>query len=376
MRIMLVCGSLPPAKPVCGVANSLVQIAKTLLDKGVSVAIVTNEQSKTSVVGGTGKVAEVFPIMKGWGFREIPAFWAKVEEWRPDLVHIQYPTHGYGRSWMPYFLPLILKWGGKTVVQTWHEHTRYRFFPNAMTRDTLIVVEPDFLGKVRRRYRWLVRRKNIHFIQVVSNIPPVRLSDEERRDIRSRWLINGTHLVAYFGFVYPGKGLEAVFDIADSTEDTILIVGEMDFENNAYHKSFLSTIEGSRWRGTAVVTGFVDAAEVAKLLAAADAVLCPFERGVRRNNGTFLAAMAQGTFVVTTATNRKGYDAKENVYYAAPGAISHMKRALKQYKGTRLAESHPDVTDLNRFTNDHIAVYEAALAHKRYSVEIGSGEDE
>jgi len=365
MRVMFVCGTLPPAKPICGVSDSLVKIAKTLLEKGVEVAIVTNTQSQKPVTGDSGEAADMFPVMKAWGFGEIPKFLAQVKKWQPDIVHIQYPTQGYGRSWMPYFLPLILKLLRKKVVQTWHEHTRYRFFPNALTADTLIVVEPDFMDRVKRRYRWLIRRKHVHFLQVVSNIPAVVLSEEERREVRSRWLINGTHLVVFFGFVYPGKGLEAVFDIADPAEDTVAIIGQMDFEKNNYHRTFLSTIKGHRWEGKAVVTGFMDDMEVAKLMAAADAVLCPFENGVRRNNGTFLAALAQGTFIITTAKDRRGYDAMENVYYDKPDAIDDLRRALKQYKGTRLVEGNLDAVDLNRFTDDHISVYQAAISsHK------------
>ena len=357
---MFVCGALPPAKPICGVSDTLAKLAKKLLEKGLQVSIVTNVQSQTPVVGSSGEEAALFPVMKGWGFGEIPKFLTALKKSKPDIVHIQYPTQGYGRSWMPYFLPLILRLLGKQVVQTWHEHTRYRFFPNALTADNLIVVVPDFLKIVRFRYRWLVRRKNIHFIQIISNIPAVQLLEDERERIRSRWLINGSNLIIFFGFVYPGKGLESVFQISDPAEDTVVIIGQMDFDNNKYHQTFLPTINGRRWNGKTLVTGFMNDIDVAKLMAAADAVLCPFNNGLRRNNGTFLAALAQGTFVLTTTKQVSRYDKFENVYYCKPNGIDEMRVALKKYKGVKLIGGTPHVVDWDRFTNDHRLVYQAA----------------
>ena len=366
MRIMLVCGWPPPAGPPCGVADATAQLARGLLENGLEVGMVAGESKQTPFRFGDETVGvDAFPIMEAWSFREIPKFLRTIAEWKCDIVHLHYPAQAYGRSWMPYFLPLLLRWKGETVVQTWHEHTRYRFFPNAIPSDTLIVVEPGFRQNVRRRYKWMVERKNVRFIQIASNIPPVELSDQERAGIRADCLRNGSTLVAYFGFVYPEKGLETVFEVADPVQDTVLIVGDMDFKNNDYHRTFLPTIEGPRWKGKVTVTGYVTPVEAARLLAASDVVLLPFARGVRHNNGSFLAATAQGTLVVTTTDGKNGYDVEGNVFYAPLGDTEIMRQALRKYRGRRRKVSSSWFADPGRLARDHIPVYEEALARNR-----------
>jgi hypothetical protein len=364
-RVMMVCGSVPPAQPVCGVADATAQLANGLSDLGLQVGMVSGGTSLGPASRQfVGLSTHLFPVMAEWNARDIPRFFRTIKEWQPDIIHFHYPAQGYGKSWTPYFLPLLSKLSGYQVVQTWHEHTRYRFFPNAIPRDTLIVVEPDFLDRIMKRYKYLVRRKDVHFIPIISNIPATTLSSEERTSIRSQWLFGAKNLVSYFGFVYPGKGLEAVFQISDPDQDAVLIIGELDFDGNPYHRSFRALIKRPPWKNRVAVTGYVNSLFAAQLLAASDAVLCPFEDGVRPNNGSFLAACAQGTFVVTTSRDKSGYDPRGNVSFSPPGDIPAMRQALRSHVGRRTPPRTDDQAALHQLASEHLRLYEHILDHR------------
>lgn len=357
MRVMLICGALPPARPHCSVSDAVVKIAKGLIDRGIEVAVLTSDRSPSHINSMNGKRVEVLNIIAEWSFRELPTIMNRIKSWRPDVIHIQYPTEDYGRNWMPYFLPTLLFLKRYKVVQTWHETTRFRFLPNLFSIDSLIVVEPDFKKKLRKRYKWAMFLKRIQFIQIVSNIDRVILSEKERQDVRLHWVDNDSSLVVFLGFVYPGKGFEKIFDLADPSSDTLVVIGELDFQNNEYHARFKNLIESERWTGRVKLTGYLAGQDVAKIVAAADAVLCPFDSGMRVNNGTVLAGRAQGTFVLTTETKSRGYLAAQNMYVADCSDLSEMSDALRLYSGRRLLDGDKSAVDWSRFVNDHIKVY-------------------
>ncbi len=305
---------------------------------------------------------QMLPIVQGWRFLELPKIIGVIRRWRPDVVHCQYPTLGYGGSWMPYFIPLLLKLYGLNVVQTWHElPSRFRFFPNALTKDILIGVEPDYLHKMRRRYAWLVRRKVGHFIPIGSNIPRVDLTEAERAEIRAQYVGPDRAMIVYFGFVYMTKGVELLFEIADPRKDKIVLISNLDVENNPYHKTILECADNRLWAGKVVVTGFLSAESVARLLCAADAAVFPFTNGVGMRNGSFLAAKDQGTFTLTTAHDKQGYDATGNVYYAIPGDIKTMRDALSQYKGKRSRKISYEASVWAEIADRHISLYHSIL---------------
>jgi glycosyltransferase involved in cell wall biosynthesis len=362
MRVMLISGALPPAQPHCGVSDAVVKLAHGLADRGLEVAVLTSSRSPSHIKSMSGKRVEVFNIIDTWGFQELPKIMRSIKSWSPDVIHIQYPTQDYGWNWMPYCLPTLLFFKRYKVVQTWHETTRFRFLPNLFSIDSLIVVEPDFTKKLRKRYKWAMFLKRIQFIQIVSNIDRVILSEKERHEVRRHWADNDSRLVVFFGFVYPGKGFEKIFHLADPSTDTLIVIGDLDFQNNEYHARFKNLIESEQWVGRIKLTGYLEGQDVAKLLAVADAILCPFDSGMRVNNGTVLAGRAQGTFVLTTEKKSRGYSSAQNMYVADCSDLSEMADALQLYSGRRLRGGDKTAVDWSRFVDDHIKVYRKVCA--------------
>jgi glycosyltransferase involved in cell wall biosynthesis len=353
MRVLFVTGSFPPM--ICGVGDYTARLVAETSKRGdLTIGVLT------SVGAGdlTEQAVEVHPLIHHWRFRELPKIIRAIRQWRPDIIHIQYPTLGYGNKWMPYFLPLVLSCLGFVVIQTWHEPpTRFRFFPNALTKDVLIGVEPNFVQLMRKRYRRLMRRKVVHYIPIGSNIARIKLTAQERIETRARFVSQGRAMIAYFGFAYPAKGIETLFEIADPSLDTIVLITQLDPKRNPYHLMLSALVNQPKWVGKVVITGYLDATDVARVLYSADAVVFPFLNGVGMRNGSFLAARDQGTFTLTTSKKLKGYDPVLNVYYCQPGNIEEMRQALIKYKGFSLEYTELIPYDWADVADSHILLY-------------------
>jgi glycosyltransferase involved in cell wall biosynthesis len=360
MRILLISGSLPPMR--CGVGDYTGRLAKALgRRKNTSVAVLT-DASATPIPPDFD--FEVFPIVEGWKMADVVRIAKVVRRWRPDLVHIQYPTQGYGCRYLPWLLPAFFSVANVPIVQTWHEYHMERVrrnLLNALLGGGLIAVRPDYKATMPNWYRWLIRRKHFGFIPNASAIPQIRLSDAERLQMRSHFAPLPIRLVVYFGFAYPPKRVELLFEISDPSQHHLVLIGDLNSKHE-YHKSILDRLNQSPWIGKATVTGFLPAEEVGRILATADAVVLPFQNGGGIWNTSIHAAVKQGTFVLTTARDQHGYDASRNVYYARPDDVADMRSALRTHIGDRTAEIDDDsASEWEAIADAHGALYASVL---------------
>lgn len=319
----MISGSMPPM--ICGVGDYTFMLLNALSK------IQSLEISAITSVAANGCDANfsVVPLMKDWSFKSIFRLFNYIKNKKPDLVHIQYPTLGYDNYWAPYFMPMMIKILGIPVVQTWHEPpTRYRFFPNALIKDYIIGVEPNFVKEVRYRYRYLVSRKRKQYIPIGSNIKRCTLTSKERAKLRKNFWGGNFRLIVNFGFAYPSKNIEQIFAVADPEKDRIVLIMSLDPENDPYHKKLDLIIKSSEWAGKVIVTGSLPQEKVGETLAICDVAVYPFLEGVRSRNGSFLAATTQEVFTVTTSLTKDGYDADNNVYHVPLANEDKLKTAI------------------------------------------------
>jgi len=343
-RVLLVAGSLPPMK--CGIGDYTDCLARALAAAGAEVAVLTSEEAAAAA-----HPYEVLGVGRRWDWRDLPRVARAMRRWRPDLVHVQYPTQAFAGRHFPWFLGLLARAMRLRLVQTWHEYVDGVFpayLPPALAGGGIVAVRPRFRERLWKVVKWLTRRAEFRFIPGGSAIPLAVLADAERAAVRGRW--SGERaLVVYFGFVYPAKGVEQVFDIVDEERHQLVLACDLD-PTDRYHRAILDRNAG-RWP----VTGFLPAPELAKLLAAADAVVMPFRDGGGNWNSSLHAASRQGTFVLTTSRERRGYDAAANVYFAEPGNVGEMRRALAEHAGTRGVAVGDD--DWARAAREHLELY-------------------
>jgi glycosyltransferase involved in cell wall biosynthesis len=359
MRVLMISGSLSPMK--CGVGDYTAHLALALCSSA-TVGVMTDSRAAPQP---SGIPYDVWPIVKRWSWSEASTIVRAVRRWNPDIVHFQFPTLGYGKRLLPWTLPAVISLMGFPIVQTWHEYypagSGWRNILNALTPGGLIVVRPEYKERMPAWYRALIRRKHFRLIPNAAALPTVALASGDREELRQRLGATDKRLVAYFGFVYPAKGVETLFDVADPARHHLVIIADLNPED-PYHQQVLARVQSDVWRNNVVVTGFLSQFDAAAILAAADAVVLPFSQGGGFWNTSVHAAAKQGTFVLTTSRERSGYDPAENVFYAAPGDTGVMRDALVRYAATRrpAPEDRRDV-EWSRIACAHCEVYEAVM---------------
>ena len=334
LRILLLTGSYPPMR--CGVGDYVASLADALNRLGgTEVAVITDRRARGA---GSSSGVDVFPIAHGWRVSDLRPIFTTIRQWAPDVLHFQYPTQGYADRLLPWVLPLLLSMLRVPVIQTWHEHlpmgSRLRSVALALAPGRLVVVRPNYEAALPRWARVLTGPKRPLFIPNASSIPQVKLSDSERRDIRRRLNSSAKYFVAYFGFIYPNKSVELMFDVPDPRQDHLVLIGQLN-QDHPYQRAVRERTQREPWRGKVTVTDFLPGDEVARLLAAVDAVVLPFRDGGGVWNTSLQAAAIQGTFVLTTSRERQGFDSSSNIYFSKPGDITDMRSALRQYVGRR-----------------------------------------
>jgi glycosyltransferase involved in cell wall biosynthesis len=355
MKLLMITGSFPPIK--CGVGDYCAKLANALANQEKWRVIVLTDSGASK--GVTSDSVTLLPCVNDWSWRGIRKLFNIVRSQCPDIVHIQYPTAGYRNARGIYYLPFLLRMSGIRVVQTWHEPTsRLRYLTNALANTLIVVPEPDYAMRVQFYYQPLISRR-LRYIPVSAAIPSSTMNDYEISQLRSEFGSSNRMLV-YFGFAVPMKGIEQIFEVADHQRDVLVLICSLDPANN-YHNELLKLTMKPMWRDRVVVTGFLSADKVANLLAVADAAIFPFPGGVGMRNTSVLAARAQGTFTLTTASHRQGYDAAENVFYVSPGDLGAMRTALDRYAGCRRKPSVDGAQSWAAIAKAHMAVYEEVL---------------
>jgi len=84
----------------CGVGDYTAGLARALRDSGKArVAVLIGEH------GGEEEAGIDLIRIRGWGLCNALGALRAVARWKPDLVHLQFPTQGYRSDWLPWFFP-------------------------------------------------------------------------------------------------------------------------------------------------------------------------------------------------------------------------------------------------------------------------------
>jgi glycosyltransferase involved in cell wall biosynthesis len=359
MRVMFVTGSFPPMR--CGVGDYTQRLAMALAAiPGNTVGLLTSRRCAAAEDGGN---VAVFPIVDRWTLGEIWKVFRLFRRWRPDLVHIQYPTQGYGRGTLPCLVPLLAWLAGVRIVQTWHEpvarRATFAMLLQRLPPGRIVVVRPRYTELLDPLPRALVPARRLQYIPSASAIPRASLGAQQQAMLRQQYLKGQKRLVVFFGFLYRHKGVDLLFDIADPATDQVVIAGDTD------HLDFKAELQqraaSPAWAGKVTLCGFMAADDVAALLAVADAVVLPFRHGGGEWNTSLHGALVNNAYVITTSTTRHGYDADSNIFYAGIDSVDQMREALA-LAPQRRRQSAPAVPDWRDIAAAHMGLYRAAQA--------------
>ncbi|MEO6095965.1 MAG: glycosyltransferase family 4 protein [Fibrobacteria bacterium] len=294
MKVMMFTGAVPELRS--GVGDYVHEVYKALRGK-LDLVLVTSDA--VEVKPELFPEARVYKVARTWGAADLPAIAEIIVKEKPDIFHQQYPSLMGGptnRALLSNMLPAWLKWKhrGTPLITTLHEfgerriRWRARACFNALLSDGIITITSKDAGILKR---W---KSNVRRVPLVSNIPrvarPVRAAQER-------------YQVAFFGLLDPMKGLERFIEIAGilgAERYRFTILGGFDADSNPYHAGLLDLLRRADLEGAFMFAGHAPRAEVARVLAESDCCLLPFEEGVSERRTSLLAALMQGTPVVST----------------------------------------------------------------------------
>jgi glycosyltransferase involved in cell wall biosynthesis len=361
VKVMMFTGAVP--RMPSGVGDYVGELQKALKGK-LELVIVTANAPEVDVSLMQG--AKVYPVVESWGASDLAAIASIIRNEKPDIFHQQYPSYMGGptnRGPLSNLLPPWLKWKfrGTPLITTFHEYGerrlrwRTRAFLNLRLSDAIITVtamDKAILSK------W---KSKVHRVPIMSNIPA---------HVGARDLAKGKPRIAYFGFMEPLKGFDRFISIAsllggDGFEYSV--IGGFHPESNAYHRSLLESVKSKGLEKAFRFLGHIDGKAVAQRLAESDCCLLPFEEGVSERRGSFLAAVVQGTPVVTTEGPFTPSDFRDT-----PGMAMFPKDDLQGMadKVREYCRARPDTSGLERISKSvgldpiaaaHLDVYASVL---------------
>ncbi|KAF5057861.1 Glycosyl transferases group 1 [anaerobic digester metagenome] len=341
MRVLLISGSYPPE--ACGIGDYTHKLAQALANiQELHVGVLTN-----SKFGRTkSERFDLIEPVSDWDFANLLGLVRSIQEWKPDLVHIQYPSQGFFFRRMPAFLPVICRLLGIKVIQTWHEPYRlisvFHFCLLTIGADGLVFVRPNYLKLLPTSFKKIISRYPSVTVKNAGALPVSSLRAEERQKCRNQYLGKHSRLIVFFGFLYPSKGVELLFDIASPATDSLVISGAI--KDEAYVSYLVNIARDKGWNDDQIcLTGFIEQQDAANLLAVADAVVLPFLSGGGEWNTSIHSALDQGTLVITTAVPPRGDESQRNLYTAEPTDIKEMREALNRLAGRKIKPSSTDI---------------------------------
>jgi len=304
MRIVMVCPSYPPRELTCGVGDYTRCLAEELARGGDDVTVVTS----TGYAGPRTGVVRVLPVL-GDGVE--PRRWWDAG----DVLDVQYAPDLYrGRSRITR-IPLLARFarGGPSVVVTFHTlldgslGARLAVPWLLATAAHSISANEEVSAMIRRRLPGLAKRCTE--IPIGSNIATAPGAGSSRREERARLALPAdAPILVHFGLVYPGKGLETLFEafavLRQSVRDArLLIVGDTRPEERGYRAGLESLAERAAIASAVTWAGHRPGDEVSRLLQTADLYVVPYDDGATIRRGSLIAGLAHGLPVVSTRSS-------------------------------------------------------------------------
>jgi glycosyltransferase involved in cell wall biosynthesis len=332
-RVLYVTPALPPAQ--IPEADHSLRDCLELAARGVDVHVLTVRawQGTQPREGVT-----VHAIMERWAWSEAPRVWRLLRNLKPDAVFIYFLGSLYGYRSLPTMIPILASLSSpraRTIV-------RFSNFgrggaPGGSLAGRLRFAVMRILGPLRYGSLLIVSRNIVvvgdwmmEALRAISARaaakatvippPPLMVVNRDREAGRKRGrarlgIAQHEILVAFFGRLYPGKGIEAFLD---SGPEILAAHGDVRFGLiGGYYQpdvtwvarpSYAADLE-SRIHQLGLDTAVVqsgeyafDGGEASDLISAIDIAVLPLPGGIRTNNSSFAALCAHGVAVIGTAS--------------------------------------------------------------------------
>jgi glycosyltransferase involved in cell wall biosynthesis len=374
-RICLITGSYPPLR--CGVGDYVSQLARTLAARGNEVHVIT---SKSAGNGGGGEI--VHAVVSRWTPLAMYRLLRTIRALRPEVVHMQYPTNGYGYQIGPQALVMLCRLSGMKVITTSHEFIRARFLrklsliPLFLFSHALIFTSEEERVAISISMPWLRSKfsRSSTIIPVGTNIP-VEAHHEK--------LPAGSRTVSFFGLFFPGRLIELVIDVFREISHRMpdvrfRFIGDVHPLHEDYFQTIRSYAERELPDGRFEWFTGRSPEEISHALSASAVCLLPYPDGATFRRTTLIAALALGIPVVTTRSDLTpklliegqpvlfGNDRKHMAEQVIQVLSDHELAALISGKARKIA----GMFSWDRIATDHLKAYERIVPDRSHRGKI------
>jgi glycosyltransferase involved in cell wall biosynthesis len=331
MKLLIISAAFPPLR--AGESDHVFHLSRYLAERGVEVHVLTTKGNEAS----SNLPFRVHPIMRNWSWTDLPKLARFLKHCRPDGILLKYSGWIYNDHPMITFAPTISKAllplspfvtqfgtlngsvsSEKSIfvralrkvaaVIASKKNVDYRLGTLLRDSDRIIVLAELHRQELTERFA-AVEKKSI----LIPPPPIMRVCSESNGVSRRRGreilcFEPNEFVIAYFGYIYPGKGIETLlraFKLLRRQRGNvrlILIGGRTNSrESSPYSQQMdelckqLGVEENVFWREYVS-----DSDEASLFLHAADVCVLPFDNGVILNRSSFAAAAAHGLPIITT----------------------------------------------------------------------------
>ncbi|BFU93656.1 MAG: hypothetical protein NTNFB02_03780 [Nitrospira sp.] len=375
MKVLLITAAFPPMR--AGEADHALNLSRQLGQKGLDVHVLTTKGHEEPV----NEPFTAYPVMTDWSWSDLPRLITFMKRCSPDVVFLIYIGWIYNEHPMMTFAPTICrallprvrfvtlfeyphgwtpgKWsmltrGLRKAVQQWAgpRDVDYEFGSLLRDSDAVIVLSNH------HRIRLMLHGPDVQAKSVLVPPPPLlRMSPEDGGISRHRYreklgIASDDFLVAYFGYIYPSKGVETLFKafqlVSNQRSNTRLIVigGILDREypeRPFYARELRELPEQLGIQQKIIWIGeyATDSDEASLFLRAADTCVFASDHGIFLNNSSFAAAAAHGLPIIATKGSmvEDPFIDRENVFLCPPKSPESMAAAILAIMDT------PDLKD-------------------------------
>ena len=364
MRLLVISAAFPPMR--AGEAEHTLHLCERLTACGLDVRLLT-----TRTKGLKQDVPfTLLPVMRKWSWSEVPDLMRCVKTCAPDAALLTYIGWIYNHHPMITFSPTLVRAirpGIPFVTQFLNPIGAPSPQPTLLTRASrklaafwaggrdvdykfgTLLRDSSHVIVLSERHRATLTRRSPGITGKSLMIPPppiLRIHPDHngaaRQKGRDRLGVTSDEiLLAYFGFIYPGKGIETLLKAMQivarsSPQVRLILVGgiiALEFSDRPSYAEELRELSqrlGIENRVSWVGEYGSDDDSASLYLRAADICVLPFDHGINLNNSSVAAAVTHGLPVVTTRgpVVEEPFRHAENVFLCPPQSPEAMAGAI------------------------------------------------
>lgn len=372
--LLLISPVFPPHK--AGGADYALRLAQEVGARGVDVTVVTSKSVGATEFDGIS----CCPTMESWSWRQLPKLLKLIGRVQPNVIDIHFTGWAYAEHPMITMFPAFLVRHFPEVRLVTHIEFIRGIDRSAAAAPSLAVRKlfTHLFGRkdISYDYGYLLRESKSLIVlgewerdqltaqhgdqlkQKIVVAPPgpimpisQPLTDEERVAIRCRLGFTANDfVVAFFGYMFPGKGIEvllrAASKLAHKVPIQVMMVGDTPepavmskIGDNDYIGTLKKLCQGLGISERVAWTGYTasDSTEASKFLRISDICALPFDTGVRLHRSSFSFAAAHGLPIISTRAERMETPFIEgnNILLVEPTNVDQLAGAIESLYADR-----------------------------------------